>query len=161
MRLSIPVLVLSFFIAVVAHAQQVCMPRMEQDWSLNNLVHAEGTVTCEPGTLGRVDKVGTGPLDMILIAGDGFGGDVFEGFMEKHADEFTMYAVTLAGFEYAELVSLTAKGTTTASISLDRLGPIKASYDTKSESRFEFARKGARRGALISTGAMTVGVSSK
>ena len=72
--------------------------RMDQDPKLNNLVHAKGYVTCALGTLGRVTKVGTGPQDMILIAGAGFGGDIFDGYMQEHQDKYTMHAVTLPGF---------------------------------------------------------------
>ena len=44
--------------------------RMDQDPALDNLVHADGTITCELGSLGRVVEVGTCPQPMILIAGD-------------------------------------------------------------------------------------------
>lgn len=79
---------------VSAQAQQ---RRLDQDPKLNNLVHPAGYTTCALGELGRVKKVGTGPRDMILIAGSGFGGDVFDSFMHKREDRYTMYAVTLPG----------------------------------------------------------------
>lgn len=72
--------------------------RYDQDPSLNNLVHRKGYKTCKLGDLGRVTKVGNGKQDMILIAGAGFGGDVFDGFMKSRTGEYTMYAVTLPGF---------------------------------------------------------------
>jgi pimeloyl-ACP methyl ester carboxylesterase len=79
-------------------AQQTCQPRMEQDQTLDNLVHPAGYATAEPGTLGGVLRVGDGPVDMVLIAGAGFGGEIFEGFMEANASQFRMLAVTLPGF---------------------------------------------------------------
>ncbi|HSR50452.1 MAG TPA: alpha/beta hydrolase [Acidobacteriota bacterium] len=70
---------------------------MEQDPSLNNLVHPEGYAAAEPGTFGHVEKRGQGAQPMILIPGGGFGWEVFESFMQRHEEDFTMYAVTLAG----------------------------------------------------------------
>lgn len=48
--------------------------RTDQDSSINNLIHPEGYETCTLGELGRVTKVGNGPVDMILVAGAGLGG---------------------------------------------------------------------------------------
>ncbi len=89
--------ILSFLVVCLTqlvHAQQ---RRMDQDPSLNNLVHAKGYVPCELGTLGCVTKVGTGSQDMILIAGAGFDGDIYNQYMEKHKERYSMYAVTLPG----------------------------------------------------------------
>ncbi|MEE9128908.1 MAG: hypothetical protein V3T84_02740 [Phycisphaerales bacterium] len=72
--------------------------RYDQDPNLNNLVHPDGYEPCALGELGRVTQIGSGPRDMILIAGGGFGGDIYNTFMESHKDEFMMYAITLAGF---------------------------------------------------------------
>ncbi len=72
--------------------------RFDQDATLNNLVHPEGYESCALGTLGRVTQVGTGSEDMILIAGAGFGGDIYDAFMNSKKDRYTMYAVTLPGF---------------------------------------------------------------
>lgn len=83
----------------VAFAQEnQCKPRMEQDPSRNNLAHAPGYMTGDPDRPGRVTKVGTGSQPMVLVAGMGFGSDIFDSFMERHKKEYTMYAVTLAGF---------------------------------------------------------------
>ena len=79
-------------------AQQTCQARMEQDQALNNQVHAEGYRTGEPGALGKVIRMGDGPVDMVLIAGAGFGGEIFEGFMQANASQYRMLAVTLPGF---------------------------------------------------------------
>ncbi|MCZ6713422.1 MAG: alpha/beta fold hydrolase [Deltaproteobacteria bacterium] len=79
-------------------AQQTGLARLEQDPGLNNLVHPEGYETAEPGTLGGVIRRGDGPVDMVLIAGAGFGAEVFEGFMQANAERYRMLAVTLPGF---------------------------------------------------------------
>ena len=79
-------------------AQQTIKARMEQDPGLNNLVHPEGYHTAEPGTLGGVIRRGAGAVDMMLIAGAGFSGEVFEGFMQANAERYRMLAVTLPGF---------------------------------------------------------------
>ncbi len=81
-----------------AGAQQTCTPRMEQDPDRNNLVHDPDYETVAPGTLGGVVRSGHGPLPMVLIAGGGFGAEVFAEFMDAHADRFTMWAVTLPGY---------------------------------------------------------------
>ncbi len=73
-------------------------PRMEQDPTRNNLVHPEGHPTAPAGTLGEVLWRGEGPVDLVLIAGAGFGGDVFEEFMQRHSADYRMAAVTLPGF---------------------------------------------------------------
>jgi pimeloyl-ACP methyl ester carboxylesterase len=70
---------------------------MEQDPSLNNLVHAEGYRTGPPNSFGHVEKRGRGPIPMVLIPGGCFGWNVFEDFMKRHETEYTMYAVSLAG----------------------------------------------------------------
>ena len=72
--------------------------RFDQDSTLDNLVHAEGYETCELDTLGRITQVGTGSRDMILIAGAGFGGDIYDAFMNSRKDRYAMYAITLPGF---------------------------------------------------------------
>lgn len=70
---------------------------MQQDPSLNNLVHPEDYQTAPLGTLGHVEKRGYGPIDLILIPGLGFAWDTFASFMEANQARYTMYAVTLAG----------------------------------------------------------------
>ena len=71
-------------------------PRMNQDPKLNNLVHSPDYKTAKLGELGRVTKVGTGKQDMILIAGSGFGGEIWNEFMSTRKEQYTMYAVTLS-----------------------------------------------------------------
>ena len=72
------ILILVTLLVVVSsmQAQQTCQPRMEQDPSLNNLVHPEGYETAEPGALGQVIRRGTGAQQMVLIAGAGFGAEI-------------------------------------------------------------------------------------
>jgi pimeloyl-ACP methyl ester carboxylesterase len=84
--------------AGLLHAQQACPRIMAQDPALNNLVDPPGYVTAEPGTLGGVLRRGKGEQAVILIPGLGFGASVFGEFMERFADRYRMYAVTLAGF---------------------------------------------------------------
>jgi len=69
------------------------------DPSLDNFKHPPGTVTAPLGSLGRVDKEGTGPIPMILIPGAAFGGSIWKDFMERNKDRYTMYAITPSGYE--------------------------------------------------------------
>ena len=71
---------------------------MEQDSSLNNLVHAEDYQTDPTPSLGSFKKMGKGKKDMILIPGLGFDENIFNDFMKANQKEYTMYSVTLAGF---------------------------------------------------------------
>ena len=87
-----------FLLALAALPSFAQTASTKQDPALDNLVHAPDYVTGELGELGRVDLVGEGPRSMILIAGAGFGADIFTSFMESRKEEFTMYAVTLPGF---------------------------------------------------------------
>jgi len=79
-------------------AQQTCERILIQDSTINNLVDPAGYETAQLGTLGGVFKVGTGSRNMVLIPSLGFGGDIFAEFMETRKTDFTMYAITLAGF---------------------------------------------------------------
>jgi pimeloyl-ACP methyl ester carboxylesterase len=89
----------SIILTVSAQAQQQCIRIMKQDSSLNNLVDPPGYKTSELGTLGRFEKAGTGPQNLILIPGCGFGGGIFRDYMNAHKDQYTMYVVTLPGFD--------------------------------------------------------------
>lgn len=89
-------------------AQEKCY---EQDPRLNNLVHPEGYVTGELGALGKVEKRGTGPRGMILVAGLGFSGEVFEKFAGSREDRFSIYAVTLPGFGKTPAPPMPKEGT--------------------------------------------------
>jgi pimeloyl-ACP methyl ester carboxylesterase len=50
------------------------------------------------GTLGTVEKRGRGPIPMILIADLKTDWTLYRAFMERNAERYTMYAVTLPGF---------------------------------------------------------------
>ena len=50
------------------------------------------------GQLGRVEKHGHGPVPIILIADLRADGSLYQTFMERNADRYTMYAVTLPGY---------------------------------------------------------------
>jgi len=78
--------------------QQSVKRILVQDSTLNNLTDPPGYKTAKPGTLGGVKRVGSGTQPMILVPGLGFGGAVFEEFMEPLKNEYRMYAVTLPGF---------------------------------------------------------------
>lgn len=69
-----------------------------QDSTLNNLIHPKDYITCKPGELGTVKKIGTAKQTMILIAGLGFGDDGFDNLINHFKKEYTIYAVTPAGF---------------------------------------------------------------
>ncbi|MGH7719618.1 MAG: alpha/beta fold hydrolase [Gemmatimonadaceae bacterium] len=70
----------------------------EQDSTLDNLQHAPGYVTAPLGTLGQVVRRGSGPTDVLIIAGWGFGAAEFERFMHDNRSRYRMVAVTLPGF---------------------------------------------------------------
>lgn len=69
-----------------------------QDSTLNNLVHPEGYITCKIGKLGAVKKYGNGKQSMILVPGLGFGSDVYKDIITHYRKDFTVYAITPAGF---------------------------------------------------------------
>ncbi|MCI0604894.1 alpha/beta hydrolase [bacterium] len=87
-----------FVTASVLNGQEACKRIMEQDSTINNLVDPPGYKTAMPGTLGGVLRVGSGTQAIILIPGLGFGASIFKDFMDGIANEYRMYAVTLAGF---------------------------------------------------------------
>ena len=64
----------------------------------NNQVHTKNYVTSAWGQPGDVKVSGTGAKKVILLAGWGFDGHIFDNFREAHKNEFTMYTVTFPGF---------------------------------------------------------------
>jgi len=92
------VFVFVFVFALLASPLAAQPRSMAQDPSLDNLHHPPATTTAATGTLGRVRKSGTGSRTMVLIPGLGFGDDIWAAFMDRHAADATMYAVTLPGF---------------------------------------------------------------
>lgn len=67
--------------------------------SPSNFDVPRGVATVAPGTLGHVEKRGDGPVTLILLPGLGFGWRAWDGFMQRNADRYTMYAVTPAGYD--------------------------------------------------------------
>jgi hypothetical protein len=66
---------LGALVSVPVNGQQ---RRMAQDSSLNNLRHPAGLATTPFGTLGAVRTVGSGPRTVVLLAGLGFGGGIWD-----------------------------------------------------------------------------------
>lgn len=83
----------------------------EQDSTLDNLRHAPEYVAAAPGALGRVVRHGSGPVDVLIIAGWGFGAEDFERFMRDNASRYRMVAVTLPGFSGTAAPPMPAAGT--------------------------------------------------
>jgi pimeloyl-ACP methyl ester carboxylesterase len=83
---------------MLAAAAEGQMRRMQQDSTLDNLQLPPGTATASVGALGRVRVVGRGEKVMVLIAGMGFGDEVWSEFMERRTATHRMFAVTLPGF---------------------------------------------------------------
>ncbi|HMV49824.1 MAG TPA: alpha/beta fold hydrolase [Blastocatellia bacterium] len=50
------------------------------------------------GQLGRVEKHGRGPVTLILLADIRTDGSMYQSFIERNSDRYTMYAVTLPGY---------------------------------------------------------------
>src|SRR5204862_2224286 len=71
---------------------------MAQDSLLDNLQHDAAYRPARLGTLGQVVRKGSGSLDVLIIAGWGFGASAFEEFMTSNSERYRMVAVTLPGF---------------------------------------------------------------
>ena len=56
--------------------------------------------------LGQIERRGTGPVNMILIAGNGETWEIWDAFMDRNADSYTMWAVTLPGFGGGEMAEI-------------------------------------------------------
>jgi pimeloyl-ACP methyl ester carboxylesterase len=82
-----------------------------QDPKLDNLVHEAGYKTAELGSLGAVAERGSGPIDMVLVSGFGVGASAFEGFMQRNATRYHMFAITLPGFENTAAPPMPPAGT--------------------------------------------------
>lgn len=67
----------------------------KQNPLLNNFSHPAEYITPKPFELGKVQKSGTSKIPMILIAGFGYGGNIFDDFPSANKEKYTMYAVTL------------------------------------------------------------------
>ncbi len=108
MRSLLHTVLLAMLVTFVTFAQN----SMAQDSSLNNLIHPVGYKTCEPGELGAVKKTGHGKKSMILIAGLGFGGEIYKDFEKNYQKNYTIYTVTPAGFAGTPAPPMPGKGIT-------------------------------------------------
>lgn len=88
-------LLLILFLIQNTFAQTISM---QQDSTLNNLVHPTGYKTCNLGELGKINKSKTGKQSMILIPGIGFGEEVLKDFADNYKRDYTVYSITPAGF---------------------------------------------------------------
>jgi len=98
LRRGSSLVLLLLLVAFAGRPARAQKPSMAQDAALDNLLLPSGVQTVPYGTLGNVRKEGRGPRAVLLIPGLGFGDDIWSEFIERHRDEFTMYAVTLPGF---------------------------------------------------------------
>ncbi|MFG0276153.1 MAG: alpha/beta fold hydrolase, partial [Phycisphaerales bacterium] len=64
--------------------------------------HASAESVRAPDGLAHVERMGDGPVDLVLIPGLASDWTVWREFMERNADRYTMYAVTLPGFGGSE-----------------------------------------------------------
>jgi pimeloyl-ACP methyl ester carboxylesterase len=65
---------------------------------LDNFVLPTGVKTVETGTLGRASKHGTGPIDVVVIAGAPFASEEFAPFFTRNGSAYTFHALTPAGY---------------------------------------------------------------
>lgn len=65
----------------------------------DNLRQPPGTETVPLGTLGHVERRGHGEVHLLLVPGAGFGWSVWEDFMNRNADRYTLWAVTPPGYD--------------------------------------------------------------
>ncbi|MEM9859264.1 MAG: hypothetical protein AAF843_18040 [Bacteroidota bacterium] len=65
---------------------------------INNLIHTKDYETGRLGELGNVQKFGSGKESMILLPGWGFDWTIFESFIDRFKDKYSIYAVTFPGF---------------------------------------------------------------
>ena len=73
------------------------LAQQEQD-PINNFVLPNGTETVELGSVGKSLKIGTGPIDVIVLPGAPFSGESWRPFMERNGKEFTFHALSPAGY---------------------------------------------------------------
>ena len=116
-------------------------------WELSQTLVQGGTAV-EQSTIFELKKRDTGATEIVELVG------AIEQIGERQD-------IPLPGFEYAEMLSLTAKGKSNVTVVAARLAPEKSTTSLRSESQFEFAKKGERRQALVSIGESVIGVSSQ
>lgn len=98
-RRTVPLVALSLATALLAASPAFAQVGRGPDGEIDNFVHVKGTVTAPLGQLGHVEKRGNGPVDMLLIPGASFGWRVWEDFMARNADRYTMWAITPPGYD--------------------------------------------------------------
>lgn len=103
MRLPLPARSTGLSIALVAltatSGPVIAQTASERDERPDNLRQPPGMETVPLGTLGHVERRGHGGTHLLLIPGAGFGWSVWEDFMARNADRFTMWAVTPPGYD--------------------------------------------------------------
>lgn len=104
----------AMFVAAATQTLPAQSGAFEQDSTLDNLVHTPGYRTAPPGSLGQVVRRGTGPIDVVIVPGWGFGAEVFDAFMRGNERRFRMVAVTLPGFAGTPAPAMPAPGTSYA-----------------------------------------------
>lgn len=68
-----------------------------QEAPLDRLQHPPGTVTGRAG-LAAIERAGSGPVPLVLLAGAPFGAPAWADFMARNAGRYSMFAVTPAGY---------------------------------------------------------------
>ncbi len=79
------------------------MAQTAVSWYCPDKAPAVSRKSAKPGELGNVRKSGNGKIRMIIIPDVGFDGSVFESFMQRNQNRYTMYSVTLPGFGIAAM----------------------------------------------------------
>jgi pimeloyl-ACP methyl ester carboxylesterase len=75
----------------------------------NNLIHAPG-YECAPWGEVPYQKHGAGPKALLLLSGWGFDDAVFNDFIEKNREEYTLYAFQLPGYGDTRAYEMPAEG---------------------------------------------------
>ncbi len=87
------------------------IPILAQDSSINNLVLPAGYTTSGYGAMPAYIKAGQGSQTLVLIPGLGFDASVFSDFMEANKKNYTMYAITIAGYGNSKAAPMPPPGT--------------------------------------------------
>ena len=94
-----PFIVLTLIIAAYSIGLSQ-IKNLKVDSTQNNFALPEGYKTIELGAIPEYKKIGKGKVAMILIAGYGFDASIFDDFMKSKKSQYTMYAITLPGFDH-------------------------------------------------------------
>src|SRR5258708_23074845 len=84
---------------------------MARDSALNNLEHSANYRTAAVGALPEIVRRGSGPIDLVIIPGLGFGARDFDAFMQANESRYRMICVTLPGFAGTPAPPMPAAGT--------------------------------------------------